>query len=242
MVFSVAAGFRIELQGFVRMPHDFGSQDRSSGPGFGSGIGFHELRQACEISTLREDLERLTHEAGGLRDSVEEAVEDIRDRFAALTAEQMTDAAMMAPLLQVAVTTLLDIRERTRRLNTLTGPVADDDRSSWLGAADAPRVRPANLTAAPCSPAAQPSSSAVVPSPTLPALQKSQPVPPAPSSSREVAEPPVPVDPPSGSPAASWLTAKAASAPPLSRAASARNATSAPATPGGIDWLGPAGR
>lgn len=242
MVFSVAAGFRIELQGFVRMPHDFGSQDRRSGPGFGSGIGFHELRQACEISTLREDLERLTHEAEGLRDSVEEAVEDIRDRFAALSAEQMTDAAVMAPLLQVAVATLLDIRERTRRLNTITGPVADDDRSSWLGAADAPRVHPANLTAAPCSPAPLPSSPAAAPSPAEPVLQKSWPAPPAPSLPREVAEPPVPADSPPVSPAASWLTAKAAPPPPLSRAATARNAASTPAMPGGIDWLGPAGR
>lgn len=240
MVFSVATGFRIELQGFVRMPHDFGSQDRRSGPGFGTGIGFHELRQACEISTLREDLERLTHEAEGLRDSVEEAVEDIRDRFAALSAEQMTDAAVMAPLLQVAVATLLDIRERTRRLNTITGPVADDDRSSWLGAADAPRVRPANLTAAPCSPAPLPFPPAVVPPPTLPAVQKSQPAPLAPSPSREAAA--VPVDPVPESPAASWLTAKAAPPPPPSRAAAVRNATSAPPTPGGIDWLGPAGR
>lgn len=107
----------------------------------GAGIGFHELRQACEISALREDLERLAHEAGALRDGVEQAVETVRDRFATLTAEEMADPMVLAPLLQVAVTTLLEIREQARQLNTRTGPLADDERPSWLGAADAPRLR-----------------------------------------------------------------------------------------------------
>lgn len=236
------------------MPHDFGSQDRRSGPGFGSGIGFHELRQACEISTLREDLERLVHEAGALRDSVEEAVEDIRDRFADLTAEQMTDAAAMAPLLQIAVATLLDIRERTRRLNTATGPVADDERSSWLGAADAPRVRPANMTTAPCSPAPAPTP-ALTPSPAPPAVlasvaapgqpampEANRPARPPLSPHRAAVELPIPTAPAPDLPAAPWLTAKASPPPPPSRAASTRNVGSTPAAPGGIDWLGPAGR
>jgi hypothetical protein len=107
----------------------------------GAGIGFHELRQACEISALREDLERLAHEAGALRDGVEQAVETVRDRFAALTAEEMADPMVLAPLLQLAVTTLLDIREQARQLNTQTGPLSDDERPSWLGAADSPRLR-----------------------------------------------------------------------------------------------------
>lgn len=124
------------------MPHDFGSsRDRRSAPVPGAGIGFHELRQACEISALREDLERLAHEAGALRDGVEQAVETVRDRFAALTAEEMADPMVLAPLLQLAVTTLLEIREQARQLNTQTGPLSDDERPSWLGAADAPRLR-----------------------------------------------------------------------------------------------------
>lgn len=124
------------------MPHDFGSsRDRRSAPLPGAGIGFHELRQACEISALREDLERLAHEAGALRDGVEQAVETVRDRFAALTAEEMADPMVLAPLLQLAVTTLLEIREQARQLNTQTGPLSDDERPSWLGAADAPRLR-----------------------------------------------------------------------------------------------------
>ncbi|WP_434619593.1 hypothetical protein [Azospirillum sp. B2RO_4] len=124
------------------MPHDFGSsRDRRSSPLLGAGIGFHELRQACEISALREDLERLAHEAGALRDGVEQAVETVRDRFAALSAEEMADPMVLAPLLQLAITTLLDIREQARQLNTQTGPLSDDERPSWLGAADAPRLR-----------------------------------------------------------------------------------------------------
>lgn len=124
------------------MPHDFGSsRDRRSASIPGAGIGFHELRQACEISALREDLERLAHEAGALRDGVEQAVETVRDRFAALTAEEMADPMVLAPLLQLAVTTLLEIREQARQLNTQTGPLSDDERPSWLGAADSPRLR-----------------------------------------------------------------------------------------------------
>ncbi len=123
------------------MPHDFGSS-RNRRPALGAGIGFHELRQACEISALREDLERLAHEAGALRDGVEQAVENVRDRFAALSAEEMADPMVLAPLLQLAVTTLLEIREQARQLNTRTGPLADDERPSWLGAAEAPRLRP----------------------------------------------------------------------------------------------------
>ncbi|WP_085089420.1 hypothetical protein [Azospirillum oryzae] len=124
------------------MPHDFGSsRDRRSSSLPGAGIGFHELRQACEISALREDLERLAHEAGALRDGVEQAVETVRDRFAALSAEEMADPMVLAPLLQLAITTLLDIREQARQLNTQTGSLSDDERPSWLGAADAPRLR-----------------------------------------------------------------------------------------------------
>ncbi|WP_449231643.1 hypothetical protein [Azospirillum doebereinerae] len=243
------------------MPHDFGSfgsRDRRPATGSGSGIGFHELRQACEISTLREDLERLSHEAGALRGSVEEAVEEIRDRFAALTAQEMTDAAAMAPLLQLTVTTLLDIRERTRQLHTRTGPVADDERSSWLGAADAPRVRPANAmpanaVTAPCAPAQVPPRAEVPPVPK-PERAPSKPILAAlePSAPSMAPVPLTPATPAAPSTAASWLASKpippplsspsSLPSPPPSRVTNARVAGSSPTPPGGIDWLGPAGR
>ena len=245
------------------MPHDFGSfgsRDHQLGQpsGSGPGIGFHELRQACEISTLREDLERLAHEAGQLRDRVEEAVEQVRDRFAGLSAAELSNAESMAPLLQFAVATLLDIREQARCLDTRTGPVADDDRPSWLGAADAPRVRPTpavgptepaasvpSVSPTPAEPAASPPFSDA-PSPMAPSIP-SAPSAAGPMRDRPVREPqpsfPASHAPPTSPSAASWLTSNGNAAPlPPSRAAAARSGGPAMPAPGGIDWLGPAGR
>ncbi len=270
--------------GLGRMPHDFGSsRDRRSASALGAGIGFHELRQACEISALREDLERLAHEAGALRDGVEQAVEDVRDRFAALSAEEMADPMVLAPLLQLAVTTLLEIREQARQLNTRTGPLADDERPSWLGAAEAPRLRPSapppawgeawgeetppsrpqpvapvppsdqpaaspgDLPARPAqkalvapaapAPAAEPFRSAAGPS-TLPPAAPNSPFSPAQPPAASSVAPTLPADA-----QAAWLSGEPAPPPPPSRAATARsNGTCRPPSPGGIDWLGPAGR
>ncbi|HEY0837653.1 MAG TPA: hypothetical protein VGE72_27305, partial [Azospirillum sp.] len=91
-------------------------------------IGFHELRQACEISVLREDLERIVREAGDLRAHIEDAVEQVRGRFASLTAEDLADPERMTPLLQFAVSALIDIRDAARRVNTDTGARPDADR------------------------------------------------------------------------------------------------------------------
>ncbi|KAA0576725.1 hypothetical protein [Azospirillum sp. Sh1] len=254
------------------MPHDFGSsRDRRSASLPGAGIGFHELRQACEISALREDVERLAHEAGVLRDGVENAVEIVRDRFAALSVEEMADPMVLAPLLQLAVTTLLDIREQARQLNTQTGPLSDDERPSWLGAADAPRLRhaaaaawddhtdagsgggdmdgeidPAPVALNTVSPRpAEPPIRAVRPAPAAP-------LPPEPRSPAPVAEPflTAPAETrPSATPEArvseghaSWLAGEPAPAPAPSRAATVRASGGGQRTSGGIDWLGPAGR
>ncbi|MBK1841808.1 hypothetical protein JHL17_30875 [Azospirillum sp. YIM B02556] len=249
------------------MPHDFGSsRDRRSAPPLGAGIGFHELRQACEISALREDLERLSHEAGTLRDGVEQAVETVRDRFAALSAEEMADPMVLAPLLQLAVTTLLEIREQAQQLNTRTGPVSDDDRPSWLGAADAPRLRQPAAPAWNEYPDVQAESDGIgsagatvldaVPiRPVEPLPHQRQqalaaPVPPAPPSTASGSEPLHPASHSPGNAArahvsegqASWLASEPAPAPPPSRAATARANGSGQRRPGGVDWLGPAGR
>ena len=266
--------------GLGRMPHDFGSsRDRRSAPALGAGIGFHELRQACEISALREDLERLAHEAGALRDGVEQAVEDVRDRFAALSAEEMADPMVLAPLLQLAVTTLLEIREQARQLNTSTGPLADDERPSWLGAAEAPRLRPSTPPAAwggawdeeappsqpvaPVPPSDQPAAALTDSPPPDPPARPAQKALAAPTLPDPVAEPFRPAGGPSTSPfspspstaassaapiqpaaaQAAWLAGEPAPPPPPSRAATARNTgTGRPRPPGGIDWLGRAGR
>ncbi len=264
------------------MPHDFGSsRDRRSAPLLGAGIGFHELRQACEISALREDLERLAHEAGALRDGVENAVEIVRDRFAALSAEEMADPMVLAPLLQLAVTTLLDIREQARQLDTQTGPLADDERPSWLGAADAPRLRqpaatvwddhadhrsdsddggmdvdpaPVPLDAQPPRPTSPPARAGqqALAAPRPPEPLSPAPVPEpfltAPAGARTRAKPEVPVaeeakpEAPGSERHASWLAGEPAPPPPPSRAATVRASGGGRRTPGGIDWLGPAGR
>lgn len=252
------------------MPHDFGSsRDRRSASAPGAGIvGFHELRQACEISALREDLERLAHEAGALRDGVERAVEEVRDRFAALSAEQMADPMALAPLLQLAVTTLLEIREQARRLDTQTGALADDERPSRLGAADAPRLRPAAAWDEPAespprqsepprpfaaeqAPHAQPTANpfrpAAITERPLPAAIKPlvqpavEPANPAPEPVRSAPDSLSEARPADGQ--ASWLASEPAPVLPPSRAAAARNGgTGGPRPAGGIDWLGPAGR
>lgn len=238
-------------QGSAKMPHDFRSHGKGPGHAPAQPIGFHELRQACEISTLREDLERMVQETGALRDSVEDAVEQVRARVAALTAEEMTDATKMAPLLQFAVSTLLEIREQARRLNTQTGPMSDDDRPSWMAAAEAPRLRPTVVKA---TPPETPAAMAPVPveplapPPPAPVPRMEPPPPPEPPSplapaapAAYPAPPPMPRRPdPAPPPAASWLASPSAPpAPP--RGAAPRNGSSTGASKG-IDWLGPAGR
>ncbi|ANC91336.1 hypothetical protein A6A40_05130 [Azospirillum humicireducens] len=222
------------------------------------------MRQACEISALREDLERLAQEAGALRNGVEQAVEDVRDRFAALNAEEMADPMVLAPLLQLAVTTLLEIREQARQLDTRTGPLADDERPSWLGAAEAPRRRPS----APAvrdeawddsTPPSQPqlmvplpqSEQSAPPPADLPArpTQKAFAAPTAPVRVAEPFRPATDLQAPAAPTAvsadtqAAWLASEPAPPPPPSRAAAMRsNGAGKPRQPGGIDWLGPAGR
>ncbi|WP_148219254.1 hypothetical protein [Azospirillum sp. B510] len=225
------------------------------------------MRQACEISALREDLERLSHEAGILRDGVEQAVETVRDRFAALSAEEMADPMILAPLLQLAVTTLLEIREQARHLSTRTGPLPDDERPSWLGAADAPRLR---QPASPAwnerwndqededdedagadggmdggAPALEPASSRPAEPPARPrqAALAAPVVPASPLAAPPSAPPSIRVTDHRSEGHASWLASEPAPVPPPSRAATARaNGTGGARSPSGIDWLGPAGR
>ncbi|MBP2298463.1 hypothetical protein [Azospirillum picis] len=238
------------------MPHDFGSsRDRRSASGSGPGIGFHELRQACEISALREDLERLAQEAGVLREGVERAVEEVRDRFAALSPDDMTDPVALASVLQSAVATLLEIREQARRLDTRTGPLSDDERPSWLGAADSPRLRrpsPAEPMipppeAPPPAPAAlkpeDPTTAIRVVQPPLTAARELSPPPERPRAPTKLSPLPSPL--PSASPLpvaggqAAWLSgAPAPSRTPADRA----DGEGIPRSAGGVDWLGPAGR
>ncbi|MCW2236769.1 hypothetical protein [Azospirillum canadense] len=194
------------------MPNDFRPQlppgpDGTRGPS--QAIGFQELRQAWEISTLREDVERLVQGTEGLRDRIEDAVELVRKRFASMTAEDLADSERMAPLLQFAVSTLLEIRDEARRIDTRTGPVADEDRPSWMAANETPRLRPSQPAQAPDTPASPPA-------PPAPAARKPEPPPaaPAPPAAPEfpgVRPEPTAAPPP---PSASRFTPTVYAAPP----------------------------
>lgn len=130
-----------------------------------SGIGFNELRQACEISALREDVARLTDEAQALCDHIESAVEQVRAKVAVLNAKELADPDVMAPLLQFAVGALVGIREQAREFDLRVGAPGDDERPGWSAGAlwDAP---PSSATPSP-TPSA-PAPSAVSPSPAPP--------------------------------------------------------------------------
>lgn len=178
------------------MPYDFRPQDQrtaDSGRTPGTPIGFHELRQACEISALREDLERVLQDTGALRDSIEDAVEQVRKRFATMTAEELADSEKMAPLLQFAVSTLLSIRDEARRINTLTGPVDDDDRPTRT-VADPSRPHPS----APV-PSAPPAPPPTVPQGAPPTTPQTYAPPPSADRAPSFAEP-LRADPPPPSP------------------------------------------
>lgn len=252
-------------QGLAKTPSDFrpqGHPPADSNRAGSQSIGFQELRQAWEISTLREDLERIVQDTEALRDSIEDSVDKVRNRFASLTAEELADSERMAPLLQFAVSTLLDIRDSARRINTQTGPVADEDRPSWA-AAESPRPRttpqpfpPSSfppppfppMTASPpmpqASPQAAPPSPRAMPqpAPAAPPRQAEPPSPPTLSALSRVAPavyaaPPPPAAPPSAeetpSPSsASWLSPLGAAA----REPGGRNGA-ASGTGKTIDWL-----
>ncbi|MFD1624399.1 hypothetical protein [Azospirillum griseum] len=238
------------------------------GTGGAPGIGFHELRQALEISTLREDLERLTQGTEVLRAHVEDSVEQVRDRFALLSADEMADPAAMATLLEFAVGTLLEVREQVRRLDSRTGPASDDERPGWVVAGDPMPRRAAPTPIAP-EPVAADSRQETVPLPestpwhgASPVMEpppprrasppvtsaprpESVPVAPPPSRGRDNPIPESPsVDARSGfsplSPPPVPASWLTSESPPSpTRHAPARGASP---TTGGIDWLGPAGR
>ncbi|PWC55492.1 hypothetical protein [Azospirillum sp. TSO22-1] len=183
-------------------------------------IGFHELRQALEISSLKQDLERVARDTDDLRAHIEDAVEQVRAQFAALSPTELADAARMAPLLQSAVKTLLSIRDAARRIEVNAGPVADADRPdppppSLLHAAPAPLPEPppaANVAPAPSPPPSPPPMQAVAP-------------PPPPPLAPVVAS----IGP------MSWMTS--AGAPPPRSAAP--RPTRAASSGSSVDWLGP---
>jgi hypothetical protein len=192
----------------------------------GPEIGFNELRQACEISALREDLVRLGEEAEALCEHIESAVEQVRDRVAGLCAEELADPDVMAPLLQFAVATLIGIRDRARETDIRTGVIDDAARSASPRAA-----APFSASRPPIAESAPPETAAPPPSPSPP-----RPAPPP----RTVAPPP-PLAPLVPAPVA-FAPAPVAFAPPAPTAPPPRPAPRQTAAKplGSVDWLGPA--
>lgn len=184
-------------------------------------IGFHELRQALEISSLKQDLERVARDTDDLRVHIDEAVELVRSQFAALTTAELADANRMAPILQSAVKALLGIRDAARRIEVTSGPMADADRP------DPPP--PSSLLHAPAPVSPPPvSDSEAVAEPPRPALRPRAPAQP-PS--------PPPAQPPAPSPTVgslSWITPVHAPPP---RTAGPSQRQPRPAAP--VDWLDP---
>lgn len=215
-------------------------------------IGFNELRQACEISALREDLARLSDDAEALCGHIEDGVEQVRRRVAGLCAEELADPDVMAPLLQFAVGTLISIRDRARDIDLRFGAPDDAERPDWTAAAPpkspSAKTSPVNpLFPTPASPAPPPA-----PHPPPPLAKPA----PAAATAMRAPPPPLAVSPPPVSPpspqAVSPLAPLAGAThppPPLTPTrpgAVAVRPTPAPSAPsrrvadGPVDWLGPA--
>lgn len=163
-----------------------------------SAIGFRELRQACEISALKEELERLRRDTGALRRAIGETVERVRLRFSALTPEEMSDPEAMLPLLQFAVTRLIAVRDRARDLDLGSADVDDEGRLGPPPVVESP-PGPSTVRAVPPPPAR--------PAPAVPSFSDfPQPVrpPPSPASSPLAAAP----RPQLSSAAVDWLAPK----------------------------------
>ncbi len=84
-------------------------------------FGFQQLRQACEISTLRQEISKILDHAAELHTLIEKRAEQISRRAAELTPEDMHDTEKLSLLLNEAVAALLDLQETSRRMETTSG-------------------------------------------------------------------------------------------------------------------------
>ena len=200
-------------------------------------IGFNELRQACEISALREDLVRLSEDAEALCDHIEDGVEQVRRRVAGLCAEELADPDVMAPLLQFAVGTLISIRDRARDVDLRFGAPDDAERPDWTAAAPQKAAPPKSPP--PKSPPPPTTPDRLEAAPAAPVTREPPPPPPPPPR-----EPPRESPRESAAPFAASPLAPASYSPPTRPIAAARPAAPPPArraaVDGPVDWLGPA--
>lgn len=93
-------------------------------------FGFHQLRQACEISSLRQEITRILAGTADLQILIENEVERVRQRLGALDTAESHDPAKLSPLLSDAMAALIEIRDASRRLETAIARRTPDTRPS----------------------------------------------------------------------------------------------------------------
>jgi len=99
-------------------------------------FGFHQLRQACEISSLRQEITRILAGTGDLQILIENEVERVRQRLGALDTAESHDPAKLSPLLSDAMAALIEIRDASRRLETAIARRTPEPRPQAPPAAD----------------------------------------------------------------------------------------------------------
>ncbi len=152
-------------------------------------FGFHQLRQACEISTLRQEIASVLTSTAGLQLMIENEVERMHQRVENLSADALLDATKLSPLLSDAMGAMLEIRDASRRLETTLArhdqptPPPPTPRATQAPAPPPPRVAPA-----PASAPAAPPPPRVAPAPATqaaaPLVQPPRPTPPRTIASR----------------------------------------------------------
>ncbi len=99
-------------------------------------FGFHQLRQACEISSLRQEITRILAGTADLQILIENEVERVRQCLGALDAAESQDPARLSPLLSDAMASLIEIRDASRRLEVTIARRSPDTRPPAAPAAD----------------------------------------------------------------------------------------------------------
>ena len=104
------------------------SQNETSDRKPAQAFGFHQLRQACEISSLRQEITRILAGTADLQILIENEVERVRQRLGALDTAESHDPAKLSPLLSDAMAALIEIRDASRRLETAISRRTPDQR------------------------------------------------------------------------------------------------------------------
>ena len=123
--YDVPTGAGARLPGFSGIDMSQNDQaDRKTAQAF----GFHQLRQACEISSLRQEITRILSGTADLQILIENEVERVRVRLGALDTADSHDPTKLSPLLSDAMASLIEIRDASRRLENAIARRTPDPR------------------------------------------------------------------------------------------------------------------